>query len=221
MDKKFWGPSTWCSIHTATLKYRPENSESFINFITSLPYLLPCEYCREHLQQNLQDVPFNSHLGNSQEIFVWGYILHDTVNRQLNKHLPIGSKKVSPPLGDVYKYYLDNYNNNSLWGPCFWRMIHSFAASYRPSPEIKAAFIQFIYALPGIIPCETCKAQFMDTLNRIPLTDSQFTSAGSLFLWTFLVHDDINKKLGKNSPSYEEVKNIYFDDSVCKSCSVA
>ena len=210
MEKSFWGPSCWCAIHTACASYKPENRISVKQFIYSLPYLLPCEYCREHLDQNLRTIPLNDDiLVNSKQLFIWSYFLHDLVNKQLKK-------KPSPTFPIAEQYYNNQIGNNVFWGPCFWRMIHAFAASYRP--EVKSAFKQFIYSLPGVLPCKICQEHFLRTLTQIPLTDEYLRDSHNLFLWTYLLHDLVNKQLSKVSPPFEEIKAQYFNINICKTC---
>lgn len=211
MEKSFWGPATWCMIHMTAAGYRPEYVHSFKYFIYSLPYLLPCNECRGHLGENLKKWPLTDQsLSSSKSLFLWTYLLHDLVNKQLRK-------KSTQYQTEELKYFT-NIHNNKFWGPCFWRAIHAIAASYRPSPEVSVAFKQFIYALSGVIPCESCKDLYNRNLNQIPLTDDSLKSAHTLFLWSYHFHDLFNKQLGKASPPFEEIKSHYFNDKVCSSC---
>lgn len=213
MDKKFWGPSTWCTIHTAAAGYNPENMLSFKQFIFSLPYLLPCQYCREHLQHNLRTLPLtDDSLSNNKLLLMWTFFLHDLVNKQLKRF------ENTPSYSAVETFYFKKIGDNKFWGPCFWRTIHSFAASYRPTPHVKKAFKQFIYSLHGIIPCRMCREHYSKNLQQLPLTDEYLKNSHNLFLWSYLLHDLVNKQLNKVSPSFESVKIQYFNDTVCKSC---
>jgi len=207
MDKKFWGPATWCIIHTSAYEYTPEKRLSFKQFVYSLPYLLPCDKCCVHLYKNLNTLQLgDKNLQDSQSLFIWTYFLHDLVNRQLGKK--------SPNFPSVYKFYTEN---KIIWKKCFWRTIHSFAASYRVKPEVKSAFKQFIYSLIGLIP-QPESMQYATALNRVPLTDEYLKDAHNLFLWSYLIHDLVNKETGKSSPPFEEIKKMYFNDTVCQSC---
>nr|QBK87623.1 MAG: Erv1/Alr family disulfide (thiol) oxidoreductase [Marseillevirus LCMAC201] len=209
MEKGFWGPATWCTIHTAATYYKPENRFSFKQFIYSLPYLLPCQYCRKHLFQNLRTLPLNdTSLENNKTLFMWSYFLHDLVNKQLHK-------KVSPAYPVVEEYY---FGNENIWGPCFWRTLHAIAASYRPLPEVKEAFKQFVYSLTGILPCAICRGDYTHNLMQIPLNEEYLKDAHNLFLWSYLLHDLVNKRLGKVSPPFEEIKAQYFNDQICGTC---
>lgn len=214
MEKSFWGPSTWYMIHSVASGYKPEYRLSIINFINSLPLLLPCKYCREHLHTNISSSPslnLNLFLDERESLFKWSYMLHDTVNKQLHK-------PPSPNYMLTRNYYFNNIRNEHFWGPHFWRVIHSFAAAYRPTPEVKQAFKQFIYSLNGLLPCMECKIHFNHNLKQLPLTDKYLESSHNLFLWSYLLHDLVNKQLNKNSPSFQHIKSQYFNDTVCSNC---
>lgn len=214
MEKSFWGPPTWCTIHSATPNYTPENRLSFKQFIYSLPELLPCKYCRDHLTQNLQTIPLtDKSFQNNETLFMWTYFLHDLVNKQLRK-------KPSPAYSIAKKYYFENANKDDFWGPCFWRTIHAFSAAYRPTPRVKNAYKQFIYSLIGILPDARSRENFVKYLKQIPLTEEYLKDSNNLFLWSYLLHDLVNKQLGKVSPPFEDVKSQYFSDDICQSCGL-
>jgi hypothetical protein len=212
MNTSFWGPSTWASIHFAAAGYTPERRYSFKQFINSLPHLLPCEYCRGHLQENLKILPLTDDiLHDKRSVMIWTYNLHTLVNKQLKK-------KASPSYQIVEEWYFSNIHNYNSFGPSFWRMFHSFAASYRPEPAVTQAFVQFITSMSGIIPCKTCSINFENCLNKVQLTNAMLQNSHNLFLWSYLIHDCLNKELGKNSPSFEIIKKEYFNSNVCGSC---
>ena len=210
MDRKFWGPSTWCMIHSAAAGYKQEYRVSFKQFANSLPDLLPCQYCRQNLIKEYNVLPLTDQsLANNKALFMWSYFIHDLVNKRL-------SKRASPAYPLAEQYYFSRAHKNDFWGPCFWRAIHSFSASYRPA--VKQAFKQFVYSLNGIIPCERCKGHFQRNLNQIPLTEDYLKNSHNLFLWSYLLHDLVNRQLGKISPPFEEIKAQYFNAEICGSC---
>ena len=108
---------------------------------------------------------------------------------------------------------------NDFWGPCCWKTIHSFVTTYEPS--MSKAFISFINSLAVLLPCEKCRNHLKDNLKAIPL-EPYLENKDRLFLWSFLIHDRVNKQLGKKSPPFKTIKKIYFGGlSVhCASCEV-
>jgi len=210
-NNSFWGPALWKMIHSSAFIYHPSNKHSYKSFIESLPYLLPCEFCRKHLKNNLKTLPLTeNNLQNNHTLFYWTYILHDIVNLQLNKS--------SPSYNDIHYLYSQHIHQPVFWGPSYWRAIHSIATTY--TMDNKEAFRKFIYALPGILPCEKSRKTFLKVLDILPLTEDYLQNKHTLFLWTYLIHDIINKQLGKISPSFEKVKQYYFGSLDCKNCSL-
>jgi hypothetical protein len=207
MNKDFWGPQIWFSIHYSAAGLKPENIQSFRNFIYSLPNLLPCKVCKTHLATNLQSYPvFNM----ESNLLYWSWMLHNVVNKSL--------KKYTPRFKDVESYYLTGVKNPKVWGPPMWRMIHSIAAAYEFSSENAYAFKQFIFSLPGLIPCTNCQSMLLNMLqNVIPLREEYLTDNKKLFLWSYNLHNTVNKKLGVISPNYERVKSFYFNEK-CEIC---
>jgi hypothetical protein len=89
MTKAFWGRPTWKLIHSIAslcpLNYDKNVFTSFKAFMTCLTYLLPCRECRLHLTENLSQLPIDNYLKSRNDVFYWSYLLHQTVNKRLNK----------------------------------------------------------------------------------------------------------------------------------------
>lgn len=89
ITKKKWGNSVWYFIHYTAL-HQPNNLTQDIAFhykhmMITLTYLLPCEICRGHLKQHLQDFPIDNYLRSGETLFEWTFQLHNKVNISLNK----------------------------------------------------------------------------------------------------------------------------------------
>jgi len=84
-----WGPYFWLTIHTIALAYPKEPSysdkKSAKEFFESLQFLLPCPICREHLKDHLRKNPLGPHLDRRDDLFKWTVVLHNEVNKSLNK----------------------------------------------------------------------------------------------------------------------------------------
>ena len=96
---KFWGPHTWCLIHSMATTYEPQNKKAFKDLIENLTKTLPCKKCRENLKRHLQELPVEPYLKNNQDLLLWTYLLHDIVNKELGKK--------SPPFDTVQRYYFN------------------------------------------------------------------------------------------------------------------
>ena len=106
--KPNWGPHLWKSIHYIALGY-PENpsiqdKENYKNFFYILRYIIPCKYCRDHYEKNINDLPnIDLYLDTNIRLFEWTVLLHNKVNLMLNK------KEMT--LKDAYNLYTKNNNN--------------------------------------------------------------------------------------------------------------
>ena len=84
-----WGPGAWKLIHYAALAY-PENptnedKQNYMNFFTSLQYILPCPACAKNFKKNLEKFPLRESLDNNKTLFQWTVDIHNEVNKESNK----------------------------------------------------------------------------------------------------------------------------------------
>lgn len=84
-----WGPFFWNTIHIAALGYPAEPSHSHKKaakeFFESLQVLIPCPICRDHYKVHLAKYPILPHLDRRRDLFRWTLLLHNEVNKSLNK----------------------------------------------------------------------------------------------------------------------------------------
>ena len=85
-----WGPHVWAAIHIICLgapeSFAGSDHLSYRKFFDALPYVLPCEKCREHLKAHMERYPIDAALsGGKATLFAWSVQLHNAVNRSLNK----------------------------------------------------------------------------------------------------------------------------------------
>jgi hypothetical protein len=103
--RDFWGAAEWRGIHSKAATYTPNRRDAFLSYIYSLPDLLPCEKCGNHLKENLKALPPEKYMTDNHTLFFWSYALHDMVNQQHNRYYPNEPKKVSPPLEHIKAEY--------------------------------------------------------------------------------------------------------------------
>jgi hypothetical protein len=89
ITKTQWGNSLWYLIHYIAI-HQPtiltqEIAYSFKVMMECLTYLLPCDICKGHLKQHLQNFPIYNYLRTNESVFEWTFILHNKVNMSLNK----------------------------------------------------------------------------------------------------------------------------------------
>lgn len=91
-----WGPLLWWILHTLAAKAgRQTNSitqsdeqRAWPLFMKELPPIIPCPFCREHLQDYLQKNPFllpSDYTSWKEYIPLYFYTLHESVNIRLGK----------------------------------------------------------------------------------------------------------------------------------------
>ena len=89
ISTKKWGATMWDAMHFVSLGYPEDHPpkevrDAAYQFMSSLPYLLPCLLCRVHLSETYQgDMPLTPSVFESREAF-GSYIvnLRDLVNRR-------------------------------------------------------------------------------------------------------------------------------------------
>jgi hypothetical protein len=84
-----WGPFFWHTIHIVALGYPSDPSyaqkRAAKEFYESLRTLIPCPICREHFIVHLEKYPITPHLDRKADLFRWTILLHNEVNKILNK----------------------------------------------------------------------------------------------------------------------------------------
>ena len=89
MEPKIWGPHAWQFLHSITLSYPDnptiEDKNNYAQFFNSIQNILPCQNCKDHYTQNLQEFPVEQHLDNKESLFRWLVDIHNLVNVKNNK----------------------------------------------------------------------------------------------------------------------------------------
>ena len=142
MDTRYWGPSGWKLLHLIATK---EKNEKMTEFIQTLPYVLPCKFCRASLSKYYRELPFNS----QTRLDYWMYQIHNKVNNKLRKQgqgvLP------NPPFSKVKKLYEDELINGCTRTEFpGWEFLFSVAKCHPLSREKSTP-------LPNAPPLETLK----------------------------------------------------------------
>jgi hypothetical protein len=55
MDTKYWGPGGWVLLHMISFSPTTSNKKDLFDFFSSLPYVLPCKYCRASLSEYVRE----------------------------------------------------------------------------------------------------------------------------------------------------------------------
>jgi hypothetical protein len=102
MDTKYWGPSGWRLLHLITFTYEPSN-KAVAHLFQSLPFVLPCKFCRASLHQYMEEDPLEPALVSQAALSKWLYRIHCQVNAKLRgQHLLTDE---DPPFASVKRVY--------------------------------------------------------------------------------------------------------------------
>ena len=95
------------------------------------------------------------------------------------------------------------------WGPFFWHTIHITALGYPSNPSYahKKAAKEFFESLKILIPCPICRDHYSEHFEKYPITP-HLDRRTDLFKWTVLLHNEVNKMLGKRT--FTEAESIAF-----------
>ena len=92
MDTRFWGPSGWKLLHLIAFEYSysAENALHYAHFLETIPYILPCKYCRSSLTDYYKEHPYwvsehnrEKQINPTLDLSRWMYTIHNCVNHKL------------------------------------------------------------------------------------------------------------------------------------------
>lgn len=104
-------------------------------------------------------------------------------------------------------YFMSVRKEMRFFGPHQWHSIHAIISKYDPKKQ-KNAMRDYLNSLKYLLPCEKCRSHYKVNLQNRPF-EPFLDNRGALFHWAYLIHDDVNKQLGKTSPTYNTVKRFY------------
>jgi len=83
MDTRYWGPSGWKFLHLVTFGYNKLDKQIYKEFFESLPYVLPCKFCRSSLITYYEKLPVAEALDSKESLARWLWKIHGHVNQKL------------------------------------------------------------------------------------------------------------------------------------------
>jgi|SRR5579872_1567861 len=99
-----------------------------------------------------------------------------------------------------------------------WDGIHILAMTFDPikKKDLKYTFKCFFQNLAILLPDESARNNMTSFMREYPI-DDYLTSKSRIFLWTYLLHDYINKKTGSTKGiSLQEARKKYSEESINK-----
>jgi Erv1 / Alr family len=165
MDTRFWGPSGWKLLHLITFDYSETNAKIYADFFETLPYILPCKFCRASLTDYYREYPFkkDGQLDTSLDLKRWMYDIHNCVNDKLRKQGLNPNR--DPKYSQVKKFY-------EKWQKCdsqqhlntFWDFL--FAVGYNHPRESTIHSAPMPDCPPEVYKCkDTCEKNKWNVLS--------------------------------------------------------
>ena len=96
------------------------------------------------------------------------------------------------------------YVEPSVWGPPTWHLIHQLAYNY--DENLKEYYELFFKYFEELIPCINCRNSFINYAHTYPL---DLNNRESFIKWTILIHNVVNRKLGKPYMNIKLANIIY------------
>ena len=101
-----WGNHFWFTMHTASFFYpvypSPTDMYRYKSFFESFAHVIPCQECKKHYAELLNDYPIDPYLESRDSISRWVVLVHNKVNERL------GKKQLS------YQQTVDEYNKKFI-----------------------------------------------------------------------------------------------------------
>ena len=111
MDTRFWGPSGWKLLHLISFEYSTESAWSMANFLETIPYILPCKFCRASLTDYYRQYPYhiNGRMDPKLDLKKWMFTIHNCVNGKLR------SQGLHPEADPTYAQVKKIYTQKKSW----------------------------------------------------------------------------------------------------------
>lgn len=180
MDTRFWGPSGWRLLHSIAFAYDPKTDKGSTRFFFhSLPFVLPCKFCRTSLSEYMEQLPLEPALQSRDTLARWLWSIHNMVNAKLR------SQKIQvmddPSFESVETFYTEllarGCSKTEFPG---WDFLFSIADLHPMSRAARQSV-----PIPGTPPCdqlstldEKNKRNCLSPEERLPLYKAFWISLG-------------------------------------------
>lgn len=97
------------------------------------------------------------------------------------------------------------------WGSTIWAALHtlSFAYPNMPTAKERDAAKNLLYGVAALLPCAECRRHSHMYIKH-HLNEEALASRKAFARWMFEFHESVNRKLKKESHSYEEAEKEYM-----------
>lgn len=191
-------PCIWKILHIfcATHKINDSvfNTDELDYFLSSIVRLIPdVEYSRK-MVKFMTNEPIEQY---QDSLPYWGFLFDNYVNPE--------KKLVYEHIQQLYT--IDNITK-PFWGKPLWLLIHWLASVYERKNFMH--FKAFIFSLTFLMPCPKCKKHLRENLSKTGLyIDSYAENNLTMFIFTFNLHNVVNKAVGNPLQNYDQMTKKY------------
>jgi len=164
MDTRYWGPSGWRLLHLISFSTTVD-PKNLIPFFWTIPYILPCKYCRKSFSENIDKDPIDKATSPAK----WLWRMHNKVNAKLRMQ-KVHNEQPDPRFSSVQKIYEERLQSGcsrtTFEG---WEFLFSLAEAHPLSRQVRTSVpIQGHPALETIIdPLERNRWNVMEPEERL------------------------------------------------------
>ena len=99
----------------------------------------------------------------------------------------------------------------NIWGKYMWSTFHFIAMGYPDHPSVsdRQTYKIFYETFGLVLPCGKCTVNYERHMREV-LIDDYLKNSLTLFEWTVMVHNIVNKELGKSIWNVEYAKMYYL-----------
>lgn len=114
----------------------------------------------------------------------------------------------------------DKLSDPRSFGPGLWFSIHTMAAD-ADTPEKKKHFMYYIRCIAKSLKCQKCHGHATEYIAKNPpeeffnVTDESTGKEIGMFKWTWIFHNTVNRRLGKQEIPLETAYSWFFTSEVC------
>ena len=109
----------------------------------------------------------------------------------------------------------------TVFGPGTWFCIHILARKAYGEKR-RDEYQNIVMIILSSLPCNTCRQHALDYIANNPISKAPYKANDNgedltLFHWTWLFHNAVNRRLGKSQMSWDKAVALYGEEGVCMS----
>lgn len=159
-----WGQSTWNIIHGLAYIY-PQNPSKKLQkeykiFFKTLPIILPCKICRDHLNEYYKKHSINSIFQSKNKLLNYTIDLHNFIRVSYQNQLPLSNKDAKR---EIYiQFHKTPWHISEFKGESFWIFLFCTVSTFpkNSSEHVCKKYMTMLKVLSRLIPVSTFQQTF-------------------------------------------------------------